>query len=115
MKASAWSGTNRIGISHGKPSRNCARFKRIRAVFDERLAVRCDAGGQHVGNDSGHRGGAKHVVKARKTSSHERGIHVVEKVVNVLHGFLKYADSQFIRRKPRRRVEPRGIYNVVFD
>src|SRR4051812_35261919 len=63
-------------------------------VLSQRSGVLGKARGEHVRNDSGARRGSQHVIETAQPFFLQTEIHIVEKVVHVLHRRLEVKNSK---------------------
>ena len=82
-------------------------------VLNEDACVIGEAGSQHVGQDTRHDRGTKHVVQPLESFRREMSIHIEEKVVDILNCETKVVNPQFVRKRSMR-IEVSWVHNVPF-
>ncbi len=81
-------------------------------ILDESTRVLRDALGQHVGDQAGHSGGSEHVVESSQSLRREQVVHVVEEIVDVLHGHLEVPGAERVGQL-QRGVEFGRVYDLA--
>lgn len=65
-------------------------------IFNKCSGVFRKAGGNHVGQYARHNRGPQHIVQSIQAFAHKVGIHIVEKVVNVLNRRIEVLKTKLI-------------------
>lgn len=84
------------------------------AVLDQRPSVLCHRSGEHVGEDARHRRRSQHIVEPTHSSFDEQFVHVMKKIIDVLHREFEVGKAELIG-KLSLLVEFRVIDDLVAE